>query len=580
MKTVPRILLGFLLALLLSAGACHPFATRSATALLDDVESYINDRPDSALVVLQGVDSTTLTTRALRARYSLLHVMALDKCYLDITTPGLLDPAVAWYSRHGTPDERIKSLFYRGRIAQDKGNINETAIFFHRAESLSEKAVDEHAKGLLYLGMANLFQAVYNIGKEEEYVDRGLSVLEKANDSLYYSALGLKALVYHQKQKWASADSLYRISIENTTSNPSALKHFLSNYAKLKLHQPEKDPTGAIILLNRIRTECGFSLSPEEAAIYAYAQELLGNRKASDKLFDQLDQMGATTAPIFMWRARIAEHRGEMGAALLYTQRSHLAEKELIDSVLKDSVTQTLQSEAENSLAQSQQHLRVVELLCLLVLCVISLVWINLLFRKKKRESEWERLLAAREALINEHNALSKHLQLRDDEIVKNEAIIASQEEQIKSLSSGLQVARDTYTRERLARLQQVGWLKNVLWENAETRLSDRNALARLRSDLSYIHELDGDGVVLVRRLDKELDGLISQLRKELQLRGRPKEVLFLCGCLLNLDTRLLAEMLNTTSANIYVKKHRLKKHIETLAQTDGRYKPLLDCLQ
>ena len=84
--------------------ACGPVAHRQLTTTFDDVESIINDHPDSALTVLSGVDSAALNTRALRARYSLLYVMALDKCYEDITAPGLLDPAVAWYERHGSAD--------------------------------------------------------------------------------------------------------------------------------------------------------------------------------------------------------------------------------------------------------------------------------------------------------------------------------------------------------------------------------------------------------------------------------------------------------------------------------------------
>lgn len=72
---------------------------RQTKALLQDVETYIQERPDSALRVLRKVDSLTLNTKALRARYSVLFAMALDKNYIDTTALSILEPTVAYYER-------------------------------------------------------------------------------------------------------------------------------------------------------------------------------------------------------------------------------------------------------------------------------------------------------------------------------------------------------------------------------------------------------------------------------------------------------------------------------------------------
>lgn len=125
----------FLAPVVVLLSACGPIAHRHTTTTFDDVESFINDHPDSALTVLSDVDSAALNTRALRARYSLLYVMALDKCYEDITAPGLLDPAVAWYERHGSADEKMKTLYYEGRIAQENKNSSYAAVCYSRAEA-------------------------------------------------------------------------------------------------------------------------------------------------------------------------------------------------------------------------------------------------------------------------------------------------------------------------------------------------------------------------------------------------------------------------------------------------------------
>ena len=85
--------------------ACGP-ASRT-DAHLNDIESYINEAPDSARTALRALDTTALRTRRLKARYALLWTMAQAKCYDDITAPGLLDDA-AWFARHGSPDEKRK----------------------------------------------------------------------------------------------------------------------------------------------------------------------------------------------------------------------------------------------------------------------------------------------------------------------------------------------------------------------------------------------------------------------------------------------------------------------------------------
>ena len=73
-------MIGVLFSLIGIMSSCE----RSSTSiLLDDVESYIQERPDSALAVIRGIDTLELRTDADKAKYSLLHVMALDKNYID-----------------------------------------------------------------------------------------------------------------------------------------------------------------------------------------------------------------------------------------------------------------------------------------------------------------------------------------------------------------------------------------------------------------------------------------------------------------------------------------------------------------
>ena len=66
---------------------------------LNDVETYIAERPDSALSVLESIDTTSLTTKGLRAHHALLHAMALDKNYIDVTDDSLALTAVNYFQK-------------------------------------------------------------------------------------------------------------------------------------------------------------------------------------------------------------------------------------------------------------------------------------------------------------------------------------------------------------------------------------------------------------------------------------------------------------------------------------------------
>ena len=202
--------------------ACQFGSLRRIATTLDDVESYINDRPDSALAVLEAVDSTCLKPRAMRARYSLLRTMAQAKNYQDLTVPGLIDEAAAWYGRHGTADERMKTLYYQGCIAQAKKDLSAAAVFYSSAEQLTDKVQDLHAVGLLYEAMASIYNSVYNTDKEKEYAEKSLATFSEAKDPIYESALGVLAFVYHSRKEWSKADSLYQIAIDNSKTYPHA----------------------------------------------------------------------------------------------------------------------------------------------------------------------------------------------------------------------------------------------------------------------------------------------------------------------------------------------------------------------
>ncbi len=521
--------------------------------MMDDVESYINERPDSALAVLQRVDSAALTSRALRAQYSLLRTMAQAKNYLDLTVPGLINDAAAWYDRHGSADDRMKTLYYQGCIAQASKNLNAAAVYFAQAEQWVALAKDSHAVGLLYEAIASLYNSVYNTDKEEEYRKKELAILEQTHDSMYGSALGGLALVYHSRKDWLGADSLYREAIECSDTYPKAKSIYLSNYARMKLQQPDKDPANAIELLDEKRELSNGALTPKEAGAYAYALLLTGKVDAAESLRKRLDALtGQSRYDVLPWLKRIAVFYGDYAEAYRLQTEAHAEEDALISEIMSDSVTQTLQEYYEQSAQQEKERRLRLGIMALSVTVLLLFLVVVLLLRERRVRAERDRLEAIRAELEHDlQKQESRTTQLSDD------------------FSSRLAQLRRQLQQERLERLRKSGRYGYWMWMGQNGRSSDADVIKTLRKDIREVCALEKDYHALENRLNKDLDNIVLHLKTDLGIVGRPNEERFLCFWLIDLKPDMIAELLGISINNVYVKTHRLEDRIQRLGKAE-----------
>lgn len=564
-KRLPVYVTAFLFSSLLAA--CSLAQHQRQAAVLADVETYVNEKPDSALIVLRGLDSmVTRSSPALQARFSLLHTMALDKCYSDITAPGLLDPAIKWFTRFGSADEKMKTLYYQGRIAQDKGEVEAAAVFYSKATSFARDAQDSHAKALLYLAFGSLYNSVYDYQKELTYKQTGLSILQEAGDPLYESARGELALVYHSMEEWEIADSLYREAIASAFS-PRAKALYLSNYARMKVLQPHPEPAETIRLLNQKVKEHSGSMSPAEAGAYAYALELLGNTSAAESILLQLDALQPDQRHASLpWLYRIEKHRKNSSKALDYLEEAWVAEKTSIEQALSDKVSSALEEYYDSLAAQERRDKQLVirsagcVIMLLVAFCLLFLV------QRIRIASERDRLLEIRSAVTAEMNLLEKRVSEMSESIISASDKL---EHERWNHARKLAILQDQYNRERLLRFRQLGRMGSTVWQKEHKRVGDAAAWKELKDNIFFIHQLQKGGVELVRFLDKELDGVIGRMRRDLNLRGKPKEVLFLCCCIMDIDPVVISDALSISVDNVYKKRSRYRAQIERLGNTE-----------
>lgn len=170
-----------LLGLVASVSCREGRHSRLVAATLDDVETYIDERPDSALAVLRSLDADSLRGPAQRARAALLHQMALDKCYIDIVSDSVLAPAF-WYLRHGDADQKLKTWYYRSVLSRNAGDIDAQMSCLVRAEQYVPHADAPLIAGRLYTAERVIYLNLYDLDNAIIAATRATEYFRQAED--------------------------------------------------------------------------------------------------------------------------------------------------------------------------------------------------------------------------------------------------------------------------------------------------------------------------------------------------------------------------------------------------------------
>ncbi len=142
---------------------------------LDRAESCMSASPDSALAILELMDSLHFDSRSQNARYALLKSIALDKNYIDRTDDSLINIAVYYYRHRHNAQYKFKSYYYQARVYQNAGLIDKAMESLVCAEHIKSSRIDDENRARLYFLKAQMFSNQY----EMNYANEALSKAEE-----------------------------------------------------------------------------------------------------------------------------------------------------------------------------------------------------------------------------------------------------------------------------------------------------------------------------------------------------------------------------------------------------------------
>ena len=172
-----------ILIVLLSLASCTKHSEHWET--LAQVESYIEERPDSALVVLQGIDNDELANDEEQAKHALLLSMALDKNYIDKTDFEVLKPAIDYYEDNGTATDKLRTYFYQGRIYQNAGNDALAMECFVKAISEGDESDDILTKSHIYCAKGKIY---YSLCDWDNFIETNISAASLFQEAEAYNS--------------------------------------------------------------------------------------------------------------------------------------------------------------------------------------------------------------------------------------------------------------------------------------------------------------------------------------------------------------------------------------------------------
>lgn len=354
---------------------------------LEDVESYIQERPDSALAVLQAIDRNTLESKKSKAKFSLLYAMALDKNYIDTTDVSVIMPAVEYYSHHGSADEKLKALYYEGRIYYNGNDICNAIIALKESQNIAENIHSKYWQGMNYSAIGCTYGKGYLADKSVEYLRKAHQIWEEYGDSLHIrNSIFQLAIAHHNNREPQIADSLFAIIETNYGPAYDAMVARADNEIK-------RDTPNAVSAMSMFSTaiENGARFTLENYYEYAASLILAGRSEDGHSLLAQLEAF-PDDEQTYYWKGYIAQKEGDFITASNMLQNNYTESISKIDEILTQSLYKTeaeyYKFNAELSKKQKESSFMFfISILLICVLCISLLCYI--IYKRKQQYNTW-----------------------------------------------------------------------------------------------------------------------------------------------------------------------------------------------
>lgn len=495
--------------------------------------------PALTAVVLSACTARTEAERALE------YAASLDRNFIDTTDTGVIMPAVEYFRRHGSADERLASLYYLGRICENAGDNTAAVLHFTEALPLLETATDEKCCGMLCRQYAVHMNNFYLYDEAVSYYDKAIAFFDRFGAPTYaQECLYLKGEALIGKKSFAEASKIFThlaatADEEITVSNSESSLGFLNTVAA------PCDCGAALEHFGKALSISGSLPNLSQLGAYAYANEVQGNHATADRLLDFIKQDTSrfARAQFHYWKSRVLKNRGDFESALEEKEKVTESQDSTIYLILGQSLTKAQRDFFEAKRAESEMRARNTRLTLLLVTSLLLLI-LGIMAGLHRRRIV--RLKQERDRMAEIADMVGARLK---------EASAARQDDSARLRAAYTDLYRTQFN--TLSALCEAYFME-------KKNNSDRGKILKQVEELFKDINSDTNGQARFEKMiDRELDNAMSELRAEVP--GLSETDCRFASCVFaGLDTMALLAIFGIPSKNaVYVRKNRIKTKIQ-----------------
>ena len=133
------------------------------------VEQVMNDSPDSALYMLERIDTSRLASEKNRALYSLLLSQAMDKTYQYSVDDSLINVAKLYYDKTNDSYCKMLSHYYLARIFFHREDFSQCIVELFISQEYATALDDYFWKGMICRAISDVYNKTMNVAEELKY---------------------------------------------------------------------------------------------------------------------------------------------------------------------------------------------------------------------------------------------------------------------------------------------------------------------------------------------------------------------------------------------------------------------------
>ena len=402
--------------------SCSNINNNETALTLQKAEAFMNDRPDSALTLLQSIDKETLTSKELKARHALLISQAFDKNYIDLQSDSIIAPAVKYFEKSNDPEALFKAYYYHATVLSNAGRYTEAMQIYLKAEDMSEKVNDIFAIGLLHSQIGGLNSKYFNYTKALEYYHKAQECYRQAGKDIHMHVCDLNlAQAYYESGQKEKGIALFLDCLDWAYSISYQVV-FESCLDQIFLYSMSEDNSGIIdecidkydITSFHPSSMISLGLAYKSASDGDYQEYEKHIRKAWSEAENEQD-----STCIKFTEYKVLRNKGDLERAIVKLEWMARHEDSLVRALVKEPLLEAnvshldeLNFENKETIENQRLTLNVIILSCMVALLAAAFIILLIRSRLKRRTEEKERYADMYESTLAERDTLSEMLEV------------------------------------------------------------------------------------------------------------------------------------------------------------------------